>query len=61
MIQGVRDVFELVDVDVDAGAVKSELESEEGSRGGKIVLIGRGLASLPVEISLLFVIKGGGN
>ena len=50
MIQGVRDVFELVDVDNGA-------KGQETERGlGKIVLIGRGLSKLPVEESLHYAL-----
>lgn len=47
MIQGVRDVFEIVDV---------EGHGDDTQRG-KLVLIGRGLAGLPVEESLQFALK----
>lgn len=37
MVQGVRDVFEMVDYEPDGG------RGDEGKRVGKLVLIGRGL------------------
>lgn len=40
MVQGVRDVFEIVDLD-SAQTMKSQGEGED--IGGKLVLIGRGL------------------
>lgn len=49
MIQGVRDVFEVVDVDDSVGS-RQERIGREG--GGKLVLIGRGLTTLPVGKSL---------
>lgn len=49
MIQGVRDVFEVVDVDDPVGS-RQERIGQEG--GGKLVLIGRGLTTLPVGESL---------
>lgn len=48
MIQGVRDVFEIVDIDSDAPKQKTGKEAPSG----KIVLIGRGLAGLPLQESL---------
>lgn len=54
MLQGVRDVFELV-----------ELERAPPSNAGKIVFIGRGIAGLDFEGSLRGVLKevgeGGGG
>jgi hypothetical protein len=55
MIQGVREVFEVVDVETypqppgrqDESAIKQE---------GKLVLIGRGLSEIPVEESLRSVL-----
>ncbi|KAI9704737.1 MAG: hypothetical protein M1836_006517 [Candelina mexicana] len=48
MIQGVREVFEIIDTDVNHAA-----NMKAGSVGhGKIVLIGRGLNGLPWEASL---------
>lgn len=49
MIQGVRDVFEIVDIDSDASG--KNMTEDKGS-AGKIVLIGRGLADLPLQESL---------
>lgn len=49
MIQGVRDVFEIVDIDSDAPG--KDMAEEKKSRG-KIVLIGRGLVDLPLQESL---------
>lgn len=51
MIQGVREVFEIVDLD----------RKEEGpqQQQGKIVLIGRGVAALPVAESLRFALQEG--
>lgn len=49
MIQGVRDVFEVVDVEDSVGS-RQERIGQEG--GGKLVLIGRGLTTLPVGESL---------
>lgn len=43
MIQGVRDVFEMVDMSSSA---------QDQGQAGKLVLIGRGLSGLPVEESL---------
>lgn len=60
MIQGVRDVFEMVDMDDDSstrgqgrGQSQSQSQPQAGGGEGKIVLIGRGLSGLPVEESLL--------
>lgn len=57
MIQGVRDVFEMVDMDDDdsstRGQGRGQPQPQAGGGEGKIVLIGRGLAGLPVEESLL--------
>lgn len=49
MIQGVRDVFDMVDLDESA----PNQQDETGRREGKLVLIGRGFSDLPVEESLL--------
>lgn len=49
MIQGVRDVFEIVDIDSDAPKINMTGIKEPS---GKIVLIGRGLADLPLQESL---------
>ena len=51
MIQGVREVFEIVDLESTAEAPDSQGESIE-QQDGKLVLIGRGLSELPVEESL---------
>ncbi|MCJ1466240.1 hypothetical protein MMC07_004859 [Pseudocyphellaria aurata] len=51
MIQGVRDVFEIVDV---AEAAKGQ---EVASGEGKMVLIGRGLSNLPVQESLEYTLQ----
>ena len=75
MIQGVREVFEIVDLN-DQGRDRKEdeeegeeKEQESGSQqqqqqqhqsrenGGKIVIIGRGLAGLPIDESLQFVLS----
>ena len=45
MIQGVRDVFEMIEQSGDGGM-------EKGDRKGKIVLIGKGLMGLPFQESL---------
>lgn len=50
MIQGVRDVFELVDIDNASEGQETE------TKLGKIVLIGRGLSNLPVEESLRYAL-----
>ncbi len=55
MIQGVRDVFEIVDVD--SGASVQEVAQEEAP-SGKIVLIGRALADFPIQESLHFSLFG---
>lgn len=49
MIQGVRDVFEIVDIDSDA---PEKNMTRKKAPSGKIVLIGRGLADLPLQESL---------
>ncbi|KAL8869428.1 MAG: hypothetical protein Q9198_007888 [Flavoplaca austrocitrina] len=46
MIQGVRDVFEMIDQGGDGS-------TEKGERKGKIVLIGKGLVGLPFHESLM--------
>lgn len=55
MIQGVREVFEIVDVEANREPPWSEDESE-AKREGKLVLIGRGLSEIPVEESLRSVL-----
>lgn len=60
MIQGVRDVFEIVNTD----PTKSSEQARHGKHGegeGKIVLIGRGLAGLPLESSLRFSLNESTN
>lgn len=59
MIQGVRDVFEIVDVSPSKNKNLPDQQDHVGeeSRIGKMVLIGQGLAaSLPVERSLQYAI-----
>ena len=51
MIQGVREVFEIVDHESNVGASGTQAETVE-KQGGKLVLIGRGLSESPVEESL---------
>ena len=51
MIQGVREVFEIVDLESNVGASGTQAEIVE-KQGGKLVLIGRGLSESPVEESL---------
>ncbi|KAL9612500.1 MAG: hypothetical protein Q9204_008955 [Flavoplaca sp. TL-2023a] len=46
MIQGVRDIFEMIEQGGDG-------EMEKGDRKGKIVLIGKGLVGLPFQESLM--------
>lgn len=55
MIQGVREVFELVDVDPSNTPTATPDEDATPQRG-KLVLIGRGLSDLPVEESLRSVL-----
>ncbi len=55
MIQGVREVFEIVDVESTAEPPGSRDESAV-KREGKLVLIGRGLSELPVEENLRSVL-----
>lgn len=52
MIQGVREVFEIVDLDREEGS-----QQGQGQGQGKIVLIGRGLVGLPIEESLRFALE----
>lgn len=55
MIQGVRDVFEMVPivaVDDDEEAAGANSQEEVVVMEGKMVLIGRGLADLPLQESL---------
>ena len=56
MIQGVREVFEIVDIED-----KDKDEKQEGGeeRRGKVVLIGRGLEREEVERSLGYSLNGG--
>ena len=49
MIQGVRDVFEIVDIDSDA---PEQNKTGKKAPSGKIILIGRGLAGLRLQESL---------
>lgn len=51
MIQGVREVFEMID------QTASEREESNSATKGKIVLIGMGLAGLTFEESLAGVLK----
>ena len=53
MIQGVREVFEIVDMD-DGGAMEEE---GRGRSAGKIVFIGRGLDRRAFEGSLDMVLR----
>lgn len=55
MIQGVREVFELVDVDP-SNTPTATLDEDATPQRGKLVLIGRGLSDLPVEESLRSVL-----
>ena len=43
MVQGVRDVFEIVDLDLRADSDSDQRKSTKGEGEGKLVLIGRGL------------------
>ena len=54
MVQGVRDVFDITDLE--KGREKGGKDTPEAAKDdrGKLVLIGRGLAGLPWEASLLF-------
>lgn len=71
MIQGVREVFDIVDLkqDRDGEGEGNSLQqqnpqrlrrnksvNENGNENGKIVLIGRGVADLPIEQSLEFAL-----
>lgn len=57
MIQGVRDVFEIVDVSPTKNLSDQQDHVGVEARIGKMVLIGQGLAaSLPVERSLQYAI-----
>ncbi|KAL9026268.1 MAG: hypothetical protein Q9196_005037 [Gyalolechia fulgens] len=51
MIQGVRDVFEILGNGASADRQQEEASGDQG-RQGKIVLIGTGLTGLPLEASL---------
>lgn len=51
MIQGVRNVFEIVDIDRDDAPEQQQKTGKEPP-SGKIILIGRGLAGLPLQESL---------
>ncbi|KAL8993881.1 MAG: hypothetical protein Q9169_006020 [Polycauliona sp. 2 TL-2023] len=53
MIQGVRDVFEMIDQDGGGGDDRHEAKGGEEGRKGKIVLIGKGLVDLDFQASLL--------
>jgi hypothetical protein len=55
MIQGVRDVFEIVDLDRKEDGPPPQQQQQQG----KIVLIGRGVAALPVAESLEFALQEG--
>ena len=55
MIQGVREVFEIVGLESNARASVSHDEGVE-KQGGKLVLIGRGLSEAPVKESLRSVL-----
>ena len=55
MIQGVREVFEIVDVEPSKAPLGTQDEDANPQRG-KLVLIGRGLSELPVEESLRSVL-----
>ncbi|KAL8996643.1 MAG: hypothetical protein Q9188_006520 [Gyalolechia gomerana] len=52
MIQGVRDVFEILNNAVPRAAAEGRQTPQERERKGKIVLIGTGLTGLPFEGSL---------
>ena len=56
MIQGVREVFEIVDIESNARSQGNQGESVD-KQGGKLVLIGRGMSGLPVEASLRSVLE----
>ncbi|TID23383.1 Cobalamin (vitamin B12) biosynthesis CobW-like protein [Venturia nashicola] len=43
LVQGVREVFELIDEEEDVAAINGEAAVTNGMAGGKLVLIGRGL------------------
>ncbi|KAL8824554.1 MAG: hypothetical protein Q9170_008121 [Blastenia crenularia] len=55
MIQGVRDVFEIIDNP--AHGTTAKRESRDGGRKGKLVLIGRGLADLAFDTSLAMSLR----
>jgi L-2-hydroxyglutarate oxidase LhgO len=60
MIQGVRDVFEIVDLDrKEDGSMPPQQQQQQQQQQGKIVLIGRGVAALPVAESLEFALQEG--
>lgn len=54
MVQGVREVFEIVDLN-------REEDPQQRQGQGKIVLIGRGVVGLPVEESLRFALEESEN
>lgn len=66
MIQGVREVFDIVDLNLNNPREEEEVGNangnadgqgqENGNANGKIVLIGRGIADLPFEQSLRFAV-----
>jgi len=53
MLQGVRDVFELVELE--------QASSSEKAKTGKIVFIGRGIAGLDFEASLARALREAGD
>ncbi|KAL9601463.1 MAG: hypothetical protein Q9219_002529 [cf. Caloplaca sp. 3 TL-2023] len=62
MIQGVRDVFEIIEDEVSRGegrGKKREAVGEGEERKGKIVLIGKGLGGMPFEGSLASALERG--
>ena len=56
MIQGVRDVFEIVDLN--GGDKKTDEEKSKDSTNGKLVLIGRGLDQSSFGPSLKTALEG---
>lgn len=52
MVQGVRDVFEIVDLDPGGRRVRKGVEAKEEKQEGKLVLIGRGLREVAFGASL---------
>lgn len=54
MVQGVRDVFDITDLEKEPENRRKETLDAPKEDNGKLVLIGRGLAGLPWEASLLF-------